>query len=282
MAKEYTDLVKFIVDNVGGENNIESAINCQTRLRFVLKDDNKPDREALKNHDEIMTVVENNGQFQVVIGMHVQDVYNELEEYIGTTQATTEASSSEDDVDSGKKSVLDNVTSFISDVFNPTIIAITGSGMLKAVLAALSFLNILSGESQTYQFINMMADSVFYFLPVLLAYTTARKMKANVLISLTLAVMLLHPTFVGMVTGAEPVAIFGIPVRLFNYASSVFPIILIVIAQSYIEKFVNKIVPRSVNLIFAPMFILLITGTLALTVIGPIGGYLGDIIVQGF
>ena len=155
--------------------------------------------------------------------------------------------------------------------------------MVKAVLALLLVFNIITTESQTYYMLNLFADDVFYFLPILLAFTEAQKLKCNPILAAGIAAMLLHPNWSALVTAGDPVNFFSaIPFTLATYSSSVIPIILIIFIQSYVEKFLNKHVPKSVNLVFVPMLTFLIMGTLAFSVLGPIGAIIGDYLAGFF
>lgn len=249
-------MAKEIVEFVGGKDNVSNAVHCQTRLRFTLRDDTKAQRQALKNTDGVLDIVEKGGQFQVVIGMHVAEVYEEVEKIVGIPSADSSGG------ESGKKTnPLNLFVEFITSIFQPILPVIAGSGMIKAVLAILSVTKLVAADSQTYVIINMMADAMFYFLPFLLASTTARRLKANPAIAMGLAGVLLHPTLIALVTAGEPVHIFGAPMTLVNYGTSMFPIVLIVLCQSYIEKFMNKVTPNSIKLIIVPMVTILITGS---------------------
>ena len=277
MSKKYEGLAQQIVDLVGGKDNVANVVHCQTRLRFNLKDDTKADRQAIKNIDGVLDIVEKGGQFQIVIGMHVAEVFEEVEKIVGVSSGESSNEST------GKKqNPLNLFVEFITSIFQPILPVIAGSGMIKAVLAILSVTKIVAADSQTYIIINMMADAMFYFLPFLLASTTARRLKTNPAIAMGLAGVLLHPTLIALVTAGEPVHIFGAPMTLVNYGTSMFPIVLIVLCQSYIEKFMNKITPNSLKLIIVPMVTILVTGFLGLTILGPVGSFIGQIFLTFF
>lgn len=275
MSKKYEQTAQQIVEKIGGKENISSAAHCQTRLRFVLKSDEKADREGVKNIDGVVNIVESGGQFQVIIGTHVQDVFEEVEKVIGNV---TDGGGNEKKSQTPIGAVID----FISSTFSPVIPAITGAGMIRALLAILNLFHLVSPESQTYIIVDFMAGAVFYFLPFFLAFSAAQKLKTSPYIATALAGILLHPTFATMVTEGEAVSLFGMPVRLVSYASSVVPILLIVFAQSYIEKGLRKIIPDAIKIIFVPMLTMLIAGTLGFVVLGPAGSYVGDAIASFF
>jgi len=279
MSKQYAPLAADIVRLVGGKANITEAYHCQTRLRFALKDESAVALDELNATDGIAKTLSKGGVFQVVVGMHVKDVFNEVERELGDLSVNAK-----DDGGAAKgkrKNVGSAVIEFVSSVFQPLIPALSGAGMVKALLALLVVLNLVSRESQTYALVNLFADAVFYFLPVLLAFSAAQKLKISPILAAAVAAMMLHPNWVALVTKKDPVTFFDIlPFPLVNYSGAVIPIILVVFAQYYVERGLTRVVPKSVNLVFVPMLTFLIMGTLALGVLGPIGsilsGYLGS------
>ncbi len=277
MSKKYETLAADIIEQVGGKENINTAYHCQTRLRFKLKDESSAHDEVLKNMDGVAGVIRNAGVYQVVIGTHVADVFEEVEKLAGLDQK--EAA----DAPEEKKGALNTVIDFVASVFQPVIPALSGAGMVKAVLALLVVFHVITNDSQTYILLNMFADAVFYFLPVMLAYTEAKKLKCNQILAAATALILLHPTWTGMVAAQEAVNFFEIiPFQLVNYGNSVIPIILIVFVQSYLERWLNKVMPKSVNLVFVPMLVLIIMGTLSFSVIGPLGNIVGQYLATVF
>ncbi len=276
MSGKYSNLASSIVTLVGGKENVNNLIHCQTRLRFDLKDETKVDTEKLKQLDGVAGVINSGGQFQVVIGTHVSEVYDEVSPLLGDISETSESG------DEQKKNILTLAIEFISTSFSPIIPAMSGAGMIKALLALLVLFNVVSNESQTYYIVNFMADAVFYFLPFFLANTAARKLKCNPYLAMALAGILLHPNFAALIAAGEPVNLFAMPVRLVGYGASVIPIMLIVICQSFVEKFFNRIIPNAVKIVFVPMFTILITGIIALVAVGPLGSYVGEFIAAGF
>lgn len=276
MSKKYEQLAEEIVGLVGGEKNIRNLIHCQTRLRFDLYEASKANVVELKALNGVAGVINSGGQFQVVIGTHVSEVYDEIQPLLGEMTELAEASENK------KKNAALLAVEFISSAFTPIIPAISGAGMIRALLALLVLFKVISNESQTYFVINFMADAVFYFLPFLLASTAARKLKCSPYLAMALAGVLLHPNMARLITEGNPVEIFAMPMRLVNYGSSVIPILLIVIVQSYIEKFFNRVIPNAVKIVFVPMFTILLTGIVALVAVGPIGSYAGEYIALAF
>lgn len=275
MSKKYESLAKSIVDHVGGSENVSALTYCQTRLRFVLKDEGKADDEVIKNLDGVANVVKSGGQYQVVIGTHVEEVHEEVVKFVSPSEEVEGTGNDE-------RNFVNKLIDFISGAFSPIIPAISGAGMVRALLALLVLFNVVSTESQTYYVINFIADSVFYFLPVLLAFTAATKLKCSPYLAVALGGVLLHPNFGALVEAGEAVSVFGVPMRLVNYGTSVIPILLIVFVQSYIENAIKKITPNAVKIIFVPMVTIFVTGLLALLIVGPIGAYAGDYLAIAF
>lgn len=273
MSKKYESLAGAIVEKVGGSGNISAVRHCQTRLRFTLRDTGKADKEGIGNLDGVAQVVESGGMFQVVIGMHVAEVFEEVEKLVPDREGQEEP-----DTENGKKmSPVDYVIDFVSSVFQPIVPALSGAGMLKALMALLTVFHLVNSDSQTYYILNFFADATFAFLPILLAYTTAKRMKCNAILAMSVAGIMCHANWLALVAAEEPVKFFGvIPFYLVSYTSTVIPIILVIIVQSFVEKWLNKVIPKAVNLVFVPMFTFLIMGTLALSVLGPVGDYVGE------
>ena len=273
MSKKYESLAGTFVEKVGGSGNISAVRHCQTRLRFTLRDTEKADKEGIGNLDGVAQVVESGGMFQVVIGMHVAEVFEEVEKLVPNREGQEEP-----DKGNGKKmSPVDYVIDFVSSVFQPIVPALSGAGMLKALMALLTVFHLVNSDSQTYYILNFFADATFAFLPILLAYTTAKRMKCNAILAMSVAGIMCHANWMALVAADEPVKFFGvIPFYLVSYTSTVIPVILVIIVQSFVEKWLNKVIPKAVNLVFVPMFTFLIMGTLALSVLGPVGDYVGE------
>lgn len=272
MSKKYQQLAADIIENIGGKNNVVDVFHCQTRLRFKLRDEQKANSETLKNMDGVATVMSQGGMYQVVIGTHVADVFEEVEKLVDLSNKGAAAPEPEQ-----KGRILNKLIDFVSSVFTPVIPALSGAGMVKAVLALLTVFHVITTDSQTYILLNMFADAIFYFLPVLLAYTTANKLKCNPVLAAGTALIMMHPTWTGIVAAGDPVRFFEvIPMQLVNYSNSVIPIMLIIFVQSYLERWLNKVMPKSINLVLVPMIVFIVMGTLALAVLGPIGNVVGS------
>lgn len=272
MSRKYEKLAGEIVEKVGGKENVNDVYHCQTRLRFKLADEKKADDKALEGTDGVAKVIRNAGVYQVVIGTHVADVFEEVERLVDTGKGKGSAEAAEE-----KQNAFAKVIDFVAGVFQPVIPALSGAGMVKALLAVLVVMKVLSSQSQTYYLLNLFADGVFYFLPMILAFTCAQKLKCNPILAAGVAAMMLHPNWTALVAAKEAVRFFDvIPFTLTNYGSSVIPIVLIIFVQSFVEKRLKKWIPKSVELVFVPMLTFLIMGTLAFSVLGPIGAVLGS------
>lgn len=277
----YTELAEKILTSVGGRENVAAITHCITRLRFNLKDDSKADLEATKAIQGVSGVVIKGGQYQVVIGPHVAEVYDEVLK-VGDLEGsgTVEADASEEP--EKKEGVVARALDVISAIFIPIVSPLAGAGMLKAILTVCVTMGWVSKDSQTYTLLYMIADIVFYYLPFFIAVSAAKKLKANPFLALIFAGMLVHPTFLGLKAEGVPVHLLGIPVRMATYTTSVVPIILIVWFQSYVEKFAKKISPNVVKVFLVPLLTILIVAPVGLIVLGPIGAILGDYLAKGF
>lgn len=272
---DYKKLAGEILNLIGGEKNVAQVTHCATRLRFNLVNEKKADVNALKSTKGVMGVVSSGGQFQVIIGSDVASVYKQLLE-LGTFDTNVDAGSEEEE----KKGIV-KVLDTIAGIFTPIIPAITGAGMLKAVLALLVAFKLIDNTTDTYMILNFMSDAAFYFLPFLIANSAAKKFKCNPYMAMTIAAIILHPTFAGMKAAGEAVHFIGIPVKLVSYSSSVIPIILAVWLMSFIEPLADKVSPKPVKFFTKPLLTMTVTGLLTLLVVGPIGMILGDYLAMG-
>ena len=278
MSRKYEKLAAEIVKNVGGKENVNDVYHCQTRLRFKLADEGKADDRRLEETDGVAKVIRNAGVYQVVIGTHVADVFEEIEKLVDVRKDKEDAEAAGE-----KQNAFTKIIDFVAGVFQPVIPALSGAGMVKALLALLVVMKVISSSSQTYYLLNLFADGVFYFLPMILAFTCAQKLKCNPILAAGVAAMMLHPNWTALVAAKEAVNFFNvIPFTLANYGSSVIPIILIIFVQSFVEKRLKKWIPKAVELVFVPMLTFLIMGTLAFSVLGPIGAVFGNYLGQFF
>jgi PTS system beta-glucosides-specific IIC component len=282
---KYEQLAKDILKHVGGRENINSVVHCITRLRFQLKDEGKANTEILKNMEDVVTVMKSGGQYQVVIGNHVSDVYKAVVS-VGGFQETEE----EDTSEKKKSSLID----ILSSIFTPILGVLAATGMIKGFNALFVALGWLSTQSGTYQILNAVGDSLFYFFPIFLGYTASKKFGGSPFIGMAIGGALVYPALAGL-QASEPlytlfsgtmfespihITFLGIPVILMNYASSVIPIILAAYFGAKVERTLKKVIPDVVKTFVVPFFTLLIVVPLTFLVIGPIATWAGQFLGQ--
>lgn len=252
---DYKQLAATILEKVGGKENVDKVLHCATRLRFTLKDVSKADTETLKKTKGVMSVINAGGQYQVVIGPDVPQVYQEVVA-LGNFE-TAKSADAKEDKPKKDQSKLSSVLEYIASMFQPIIPAITGAGLLKALMALGTVTGLLDNSTQTYAILNAIADSAFYFLPILLGSSAAKTFKCNQYVAMALGGVLVYPNFVSLISTAkaagETVSLFGLPVTLASYSSSVVPILLGVWFMSIVEHAVQKISPKAVKFFTVPL-----------------------------
>ncbi|WP_337047483.1 beta-glucoside-specific PTS transporter subunit IIABC [Serratia liquefaciens] len=273
---DYKQLGLEILLQVGGKDNVSKLTHCATRLRMEFNDDSKVQAKAIESLPGVISVVERGGQFQIVVGNNVQQTFRAMQKEIGDLSGRQSEKNSQ-----ARGGVISQIISVISTTFTPVIPAITGAGMIKALLAILKLTGVIDAASPTYHLLDTIADAAFFFLPVLLAYGAAIKFECNPILAMTIAGALLHPNLAQMLAAGTVIDFVGIPVRLADYAGSVLPIIFTVWLMSYIERFAEKVSPTMIKFFTKPMIILLVTAPLALVVVGPFGIFLNDLVAAG-
>ncbi|MBK0038836.1 MULTISPECIES: beta-glucoside-specific PTS transporter subunit IIABC [unclassified Enterococcus] len=273
---KYTELASTLIDLVGGKQNITAAWHCVTRLRFNVNDDSKIKIDTIKKTRGVMGAQFSGDQFQIIIGNDVSNVFDEVENQLGTLSSGKPT----EKVKNGN--IINTLMETISGIFTPALPALVGTGLLKGVLALCSAFNWLSVESTGYQVLNIVADCAFYFLPFILAVSSAKKFKTNEYLALCVAGALLYPTMTAgsaaLMAGetVNQLRLFGfLPIPYLAYNSSVIPIILATYALKYVYSFVKKWMPATLTTMFTPMLTLLFIIPLTLIALGPIGTYIG-------
>lgn len=269
-------LADDIVRLVGGEENINDLVHCATRLRFSLKDSKKANRETLEKHEGVITVVESGGQFQVVVGSHVANVYAEIAKNTSFLNKNQENSATDQ-----KVSAVSKVFEVISGSFSPLIPVMAGAGMLKALLTVLTLAGWLSDTSDTYLILSAAGNAVFYFLPIFLGITLGIKLKTNPYVAGAIGAALMEPNFTGLLDKGTESSFLGIPVVLMNYSSSVFPIFIAISIYAVLDKFLKKIILKDLQVFLVPMLSLMIMVPLSAIAFGPFGTSVGDWIASG-
>lgn len=264
-----------VLTGVGGESNITSMVHCATRLRFVLKDESKADAAALRATPGVITTAQAGGQYQVVIGNDVPDVFAAIQ------AQTTLGGSGPEGGDGGPKGNLFNrFIKMISAIFTPILWALAGTGLLKAFVAAAVTFGWLDATTTTYVILNALSDALINFLPIALAITAARYFKASEFTSFAIAAALVYPTITAL-NGQPDITFFGIPVTMVSYVSSVIPVIIIVWLQSHAERFLLKVLPGAVRRFLTPMLVVLVAVPLVFLVIGPLSSLIGGGLATG-
>lgn len=279
----YQEVAEDILAHIGGKGNIASLVHCATRLRFKLKNPRLAEADKLKKHPGVIMVVQSGGQFQVVIGNHVQDVYNEVceladidDEMVQMPQKTAE-----------KTNILNQLVDIISAIFTPFLGVMAASGILKGLLALAVVCGWLSSESGAYKLWFVASDSLFYFFPLALGYTAGKKFGGSPFLTMAIGGALTHPLVMqafhnGAQAGAATEYFLGIPITYINYSSSVIPIIFAAWVSCWLEKKCNNMLPSTIRHFLTPFICLAITVPLTFLLIGPTATWLSQMLAHGF
>ena len=285
MALDIEKLSSQIVELVGGRENISSVTHCTTRMRFNLKDKSKAKGSEIKALKGVLGVADQSGQFQVILGENLFPVYEAIVHGYNLDEDEVVNETIKEDLNIGKKGFkyyLLKVSQFLSSSLAPFITILYGAGMLRVITSLVSFFWPDVATNTTYVLFNQLANVPFYFLPVMVAYGAARTLKANPIFAITMACMLVYPDWVALVNAGESVSMFGIPVTLITYSSSLLPAIFSAILLAYLEKFFYKVIPGVLRLVFAPLCTLAVAFPIVMLVLGPVGNIVGGWIVSIF
>ena len=284
---DYNKIAQDILDNVGGKANVKQVTHCFTRLRFILKDESLAKKEIVEHLEGVISVVVSGGQFQVVCGAKVTKIYDATVAILGDAVA---GGSVDEQVPDQKQPLGNLILQKITEIFTPLVPAIAAAGLIKGLLAAFAKVPGFDTANSTYIIMNTASNVIFYFMPVFLAYTASKALKCSSVVAMMLGGFICHPTIDALVQDvATKSTIFGLPVikmaftvgessKVFAYTESVIPILLGVIVLYFLEKFLKKVIPEILQLILVPGLSLIIMVPVMLTVVGPVGIYVGYII----
>lgn len=297
---KYEKMVKEILKDVGGKSNINDVYHCATRLRFKLKNESLANESAIKNISGVVGVIKAGGQFQIIIGTYVADVYKDLQTIMTNSSDENNKQTELKDAKEFKEDMKDRKLSsqfidIISGVFTPILGLLMSTGVLKGILALCSATGILSTTSGTYQLLYVVSDCFFYYIPIFLGYTAMKKFGGTPFYGIAIGAALVYPSILSMMKEAPLYTLFsgtifktpiyttflGIPVMLMNYVSSVIPIILICYFAAKLEKALNNIMPNLIKSFAVPLLVLLISIILGFLVIGPIATFASDLLGAG-
>lgn len=267
------ELAENILKLVGGSDNITAVTHCITRLRITIKDIKQVNEAEIKKLPGVMGTNYVETQYQVILGPKVADVFLEFEPLVG--HQNNENTPTKEKIGS---MILDTFTG----IFTPILPAIIGAGLLKGILLGLMFAGVISSDGDMYKWLMAFSDASYYFLPFLLAVSTATHFKTNRYLAMVVAGIMLHPDIVTMLSDGTTHYLLGMPVYSASYGSTVLPIILTIIAMSYIEKFFAKVLPSILRTVLVPLLTIFVTGVLVLVVIGPIGSVISDALATNF
>ena len=281
--KDYSALADAIIEKVGGKANISYLTHCVTRLRFNVKERALANLDDLNNISGVLGTQWAGDQLQVIIGQTVADAYDAICKKTGLEKQAA-IDEQLDDIkparDWSLKGILNLFLETISSIIAPFIPAIVGCGLTQGLLYSAQMFGWIDGTSATYNFFYTCANTAFYFLPILCAFSAGKRFGCNPYLAATLGALLIHPTIVGM--AGQTIQVFGlIPITFSNYSSSLIPAILCVYFMSWVEKGLKKIVPSMIDIIVTPLFSLLIAAVVGFTVLAPLGGFLGEFVANG-
>lgn len=274
---DYENTAKKILQRVGGKDNVINLVHCMTRLRFTLKDESIVDDEAVKKTKGVMGIMKKGGQYQIIIGNDVGNVFNELNKLGNFSNEVKEVPAKSNE----KKNIFTMLMDTISGIMAPVIPAIIGAAMIKVLLTLLPMIGVLSTNGQTYQLLSVIGDGAFFFMPVLIAISASKKFGTNMYYAASIALIMLHPNLMTLMNTAHDAGqtvkfLKYIPVTYASYSYSVIPIILAVYSLRYVERFVDKITPVVTKNFLKPMLVVLIEAPIALIILGPLGAICGN------
>ena len=266
---DYKKTAADIIELVGGKENISAHTHCMTRLRLVINDESKVREDDLKKLAGIQGIVNKGGQYQIVIGPDVEQLYNELAPMVPTAEAQEIV---KENLDEEKESIWNRILSYISGSVTPALPVLIGSGMISAVLALCANLLKVDTAGSTYQLFNTLANAAYTYLPVLVAYAAARRLKTNEYIAAFIILALCMPT----ISGVADLTLFDLPLTTVKYTSNIVPALLMVPVMAFIDKYIVKYSPKAIVSILRPTILAAVMFPLTLLILGPIGTWIGQ------
>ncbi len=281
MSDDNRKIAEEVLRAVGGKENVMNVLHCMTRLRFVLKDQSVPDMEAIKKLDGIIGCQNVGGQLQVIIGQNVDKVYDE----VCAVGGFAKKDSIDENIDGPKEKLTlkqagGNILDYLSGTLSAFIPVMIAAAMFKTVLVLFGpdMFNLIKEGSDMDILLNFLYDAGYYFLPVYLGYSAAKKLDVSPMLGMYMGCILLVPGFMELAEEGAAFTVYGIPCRVGDYSQSVVPILLIVWVMSYVEKFFKKHIPTSLTTIFVPFLTAAVMVPIALCALAPLGGFIGEYI----
>lgn len=273
--KDFSEMSKKILENVGGKENISYLTHCVTRLRLNVRDKSLVNVEAVGSIPNVLGSTWSGEQYQIIIGQSVGDLYKVVCKDAGVEEQALV----DENLDTPKKkSGIDALFDAISGCITPVIPVLIGSGMIKVLILLLELIGVLEAGMPTHTVLTFVGDAGFYFLPIFIGYTAAKKFGGNALLGALMGAILIHPTFVACVADGTALSFLGLPIFASTYASMIFPSILSVFIMCKVERFIGKISPDSIRSVTEPLFTILIMVPIMLCVTGPVGVYIGNFV----
>jgi len=282
---KYQSLAEFIINGVGGRENIKSVSHCATRLRFELISNTNANKKELHDHADVIMVVESGGQLQIVIGNNVSEVYQAIEALGATDKLLPD--NVEGNGDKSKENLFSRLINVVSGIFTPFLAVLAASGILKGLLALSVVCGVMSESSGAFKIFSAAGDALFYFFPLVLGYTAGKRFGGSPFLSMVIGGALMHPSMISafdaqIQLGATSDTFFGIPITYINYAGSVIPVIFASWLSSLVEKNCNKILPLAVKNLFTPFIALAVVVPFSFLLIGPIATWLSESMANAF
>lgn len=268
---DFNQLAKSIITNVGGAENVSEVEHCSTRLRFNVKDASKIEKATLKELEGVAGVVDQANGVQVIIGTEVSKVFEEIKK-----EYTFKTSEVDEQPADSNMNPFRRVMNKLADCFVPLIPALIAAGLMSAVVTLISSFHLMDPASTTYQVLQIMGSAPLYFIPFMLANSSAKRFNVNPYITMAVVAVLLYPGLSELAGGEEYIRYLGLPVRMVSYSNAIVPVLLTVWAQTFIEKLVRKFVPQMFATFLEPLLTFFILASLSLIVLGPLSTYISD------